>query len=196
MRRFASVALAASIALATLPTTAIAEPSAPEPAPEEADSTPGTALPAKYQATLAKQPNVEWSLSAELGFLAVVSHIVQFGEDGSRFNYRSEGGQDVLFPFFRLSTDLKFKGRHAVIFLYQPLKLAGETVLNQDAVFDDVLFPAGTPLNSVYGFPFWRLSYAYDFLRRAGDEVSIGFGLQLRDATITFTLGVEFRATP
>ena len=187
MHRLKPAFLAISMSFATLPSTAIAEPSARAPSPEEADSSPGTALPAKYQATLAKPPNVEWSLTAELGFLSVVSHIVQFGQDGSRFNYRSEGGQDVLFPFFRLSTDLKFKGRHAIIFLYQPLKLVGETVLNADTVFDDVLFPAGTPLDSVYGFPFWRLSYAYDFLRRAGDEVSIGFGLQLRDATITFT---------
>ena len=187
MHRLKPAFLAISMSLATSPSTAIAEPSAIAPSPEVADSSPGTALPAKYQATLAKPPNVEWSLTAELGFLSVVSHIVQFGQDGSRFNYRSEGGQDVLFPFFRLSTDLKFNGRHAIIFLYQPLKLVGETVLNADTVFDDVLFPAGTPLDSVYGFPFWRLSYAYDFLRRAGDEVSIGFGLQLRDATITFT---------
>jgi hypothetical protein len=187
MHRLIPFVLATSVSLVTLPSAAIADPSVPGPAAEETDSAAETRLPAKYQATLAKPPNVEWSLTAELGFLAVVSHIVQLGEDGSRFNYRSEGGQDVLFPFFRLSTDLKFKGRHALIFLYQPLKLVGETVLAEDTVFDDVLFPSGTPLDSVYGFPFWRLSYAYDFLRRPGDEVSIGFGLQLRDATITFT---------
>ena len=187
MLRRSPFVLAVSMSFATLPSTAIAEQSVQVALADEKDPTPDTALPAKYQATLAKPPNVEWSLTAELGFLAVVSHIVQFGQEGSRFNYRSEGGQDVLFPFFRLSTDLKFKGRHAIIFLYQPLKLVGETVLSEDTVFDGVLFPAGTPSIRVYGFPFWRLSYAYDFLRRAGDEVSIGFGLQLRDATITFT---------
>jgi hypothetical protein len=144
-------------------------------------------LDQKYRATLREPPTVEWSLSAELGFLVVASHIVQLGETGSRFDYRSEGGQDVLFPFFRLSTDLKFKGRHTLTFLYQPLKLTGETVLAEDTVFDDTIFPAGTPLNSVYGFPFWRITYGYDFLRRRGDEVLLGFGLQIRNATITFT---------
>ncbi|MFA9470680.1 MAG: hypothetical protein ACERNK_08915 [Deltaproteobacteria bacterium] len=141
----------------------------------------------KYKATLEKPPNVEWFLGAELGFLAVVSHIVQLSNDGTRFDYRDEGGQDVLFPFFRLSTDLKFKGRHTIVFLYQPLKLTGETVLSQDTTFDGIVFPAGTPLNSTYGFPFWRISYLYDFLRRPGDEVSIGVSLQIRNATITFT---------
>jgi hypothetical protein len=141
----------------------------------------------KYKATLKTPPVVEWRLSAELGFLAVVSHIIQLSNDGSRFDYRNNGGQDVLFPFFRLSTDLKFKGRHAIVFLYQPLKLTGETVLSEEVVFDGVVFPAGTPLNSTYGFPFWRISYLYDFLRRPGDEVALGASLQIRDATIVFT---------
>jgi hypothetical protein len=152
----------------------------------QGDDTPSSLAP-KYQATLEAPPNVEWSLWGELGFLAAASHIVQLSEDGTRFNYKTEGGQDVLFPFFRLSTDLKFKGRHTVVFLYQPLKLTGETVLAQDTVFDGIVFPAGTSLNSTYGFPFWRISYLYDFLRRRGDEASLGFSLQLRDATITFT---------
>ena len=151
--------------------------------PEEGESQ----IALKYKATLEKPPNVEWFLGAELGFLAVVSHIVQLSNDGTRFDYRDEGGQDVLFPFFRLSTDLKFKGRHTIVFLYQPLKLTGETVLSQDTTFDGILFPAETPLNSTYGFPFWRISYLYDFLRRPGDEVSIGVSLQIRNATITFT---------
>jgi len=141
----------------------------------------------KYKATLETPPVVEWRLSAELGFLAVASHIIQLSNDGSRFDYRNNGGQDVLFPFFRLSPDLKFKGRHAIVFLYQPLKLTGETVLSEEVVFDGVVFPAGTPLNSTYGFPFWRISYLYDFLRRPGDEVALGASLQIRDATIVFT---------
>ena len=151
------------------------------PNPEESH------IPSKYKATLEEPSAVEWSLGAELGFLVVASHIVQLSSDGSRFDYRRDGGQDVLFPFFRLSTDLKFKGRHTIVFLYQPLKLTGETVLTEDTVFDGITFSAGTPLNSTYGFPFWRISYLYDFLRRRGDEVALGFSLQIRNATITFT---------
>ena len=141
----------------------------------------------KYKATLEEPSAVEWSLSAELGLLVVASHIVQLSNEGSRFDYRRDGGQDVLFPFFRLSTDLKFKGRHTIVFLYQPLKLTGETVLREDTVFDGTVVPEGTALNSTYGFPFWRISYLYDFLRRRGDEASLGFSLQIRNATITFT---------
>lgn len=168
-----------SVALADSPDPRVA-PGSPY-APTESHIAP------KYEATLRTPPVVEWSVSAELGFLVVASHIVQLSKDGSRFDYRAQGGQDVLSPFFRLSTDLKLKGRHVLTFLYQPLRLTGETVLSEDTVFDGVTFPAGTPLDSVYGFPFWRVSYAYDFLRRRGDEVALGFGLQIRNATITFT---------
>jgi hypothetical protein len=167
-----------------VPSAAAAQETTAEPLPTVSLE---TEIDAKYRATLEQPPVVEWSLGVELGFLIVASHIVQFSESGTRFDYREEGGQDVLFPFFRLSTDLKFNGRHILVFLYQPLKLTGETVLSEDVVFDGVRFPAETPLNSVYGFPFWRISYAYDFLRRKGDEVSLGFGLQIRNATITFT---------
>ena len=185
-RCFSSWFAVASLAIG-MAAPALAQDAASEPVPGNVPSAPVSNLPSKYKETLKDPSNVAWSLGAELGFLAVVSHIVQFGNDGTRFDYRSDGGQDVLFPFFRLSTDLKFKGRHIIVFLYQPLKLTGETVLNEDAVFDGIVFPAGTPLNSTYGFPFWRISYLYDFLRRPGDEVSIGASLQIRNATITFT---------
>lgn len=166
---------------------ASAQSLAPPEATESPYRPPPTQIASRYRATLDKPPKVAWFLSGEIGFLAVASHIVQLSKDGTRFDYRAEGGQDVLFPFFRISTDVQINGRHTLVFLYQPLKLTGETVLGEDVVFDGVLFPAGTPLNTTYGFPFWRVGYLYDFLRRPGDEVSLGLGLQIRNATITFT---------
>lgn len=185
MRFKTSIVIALVCALCSA--QALAEDEAGADVPDDWPTPGSSNIAPKYKATLEKPANVEWSLGAELGFLIVASHIIQLSNDGTRFDYRSEGGQDVLFPFFRLSTDLKFKGRHTVVFLYQPLKLTGETVLTEDTTFDGIVFPEGTPLNSTYGFPFWRISYLYDFLRRRGDEVSIGFSLQIRDATITFT---------
>lgn len=176
-----------AVVLVSLQSAALADAPDARRAPSTGYTPPQSRIAPKYKATLETPPVVEWSVSAELGMLVVASHIVQLSKDGTRFDYRAEGGQDVLFAFFRLSTDLKLKGRHILTFLYQPLRLTGETVLSEETVFDGVTFPAGTPLDSVYGFPFWRVSYAYDFLRRRGDEVALGFGLQIRNATISFT---------
>jgi len=53
-------------------------------------------------------------------------------------------------------------------------------------VVDEALFVAGTPLKIKYGFPFYRLSYLYDFFDDDRRELSIGVSIQIRNATINF----------
>lgn len=122
----------------------------------------------------------------ELGFIDVLSHKIQFGSDGSKFDYVEDGGQDVLFPFARISAELKVKEKHSVIFLIQPLDIKTEVLLDQDIVVDELTFPENTPLELRYGFPFYRISYLYDFLDKSEDELAIGASFQLRNATINF----------
>ena len=123
---------------------------------------------------------------AELGFLDVLSHKIQFGNDGSYIDYVEEGGQDVLFGFARASVDAFF-GRHAVTFLYQPLSLETDVALSRDLVIDDLTFPAGTNATFKYGFPFYRVSYMYDVVASEEIWIELGASLQLRNATIVFT---------
>jgi hypothetical protein len=122
----------------------------------------------------------------ELGFLDPLFHKVQFGSDGTYFDYIEEGGQDVLFQFARLSAEVAFGDNHRAIFLYQPLKLESEVLLQRDIVVDEQQFAAGTPMKLTYGFPFYRASYLYDFWEESDRELAIGASLQLRNATINF----------
>ncbi len=123
---------------------------------------------------------------AEAGFLAVLDHRIQFGQDGTYFDYVSQGGQDNLFFVGRLSVELGLYRHHQIIFLYQPLNLETSNVLAEDIRVDGLDYPAGTPINFTYGFPFYRLSYLYDFFGRRDLEVAIGVSLQIRNATINF----------
>lgn len=77
---------------------------------------------------------------AELGFLGVMGHKVQFGQNTTYFDYRRTGGQDVLFPVSRLSLELDLGPRNTLIFLYQPLQLETQVVLRDDIQVDDLLF--------------------------------------------------------
>ena len=122
----------------------------------------------------------------ELGFLDPLFHKVQFGSNGTYFDYVDEGGQDVLFSFARLSAEISFGDHHRAIFLYQPLKLETDVLLERDIVIDDQQFAAGTPVELTYGFPFYRASYLYDFWEESDRELAIGASLQLRNATINF----------
>ncbi len=72
-------------------------------------------------------------------------------------------------------------------FLYQPLDLRTSVVLEDDELLDELRFPAGTPVDLRYGFTYWRATYLYDLAGGPDHELALGAGLQLRNATITFT---------
>ncbi|MBA2662577.1 MAG: hypothetical protein H0U74_09805 [Bradymonadaceae bacterium] len=145
------------------------------------------------------EPEAPWfrlRTVVELGFTAPLSHRIQFGRDGTYFDYVDDGGQDNLFGFARASAEAKFINRHVVIFLIQPLDLQSRVLLREDLVVDELTFPAGTAVDLRYGFPFYRVSYMYDFVRSPRTELAAGASLQLRNATITFASadGELFRA--
>ena len=93
---------------------------------------------------------------AETGFIAVLAHKIQLGEDGTYFNYVRDGGQDVLFPASRLSLEVDDKKRNTFIFLYQPLRIETESVLRDDLIANGILFPGSSGIKSLYNFPFYR----------------------------------------
>ncbi|AEV33484.1 hypothetical protein Oweho_2514 [Owenweeksia hongkongensis DSM 17368] len=133
---------------------------------------------------------------AELGFLSVIDHKVQFSNSGTYFDYRDQGGQDVLFPVSRYSLELEFNKKNTFYLLYQPLRLESQVLLQEDLIVDDMVFPANTGVNLLYSFPFYRLSYTRELLSDNDKwAFAIGASLQIRNATISFesTDGSRFR---
>jgi hypothetical protein len=127
------------------------------------------------------------SLSAEVGFIALLQNDIQSGRDGTRFSFVSEGGQNTLQPFFRFSFDTVLAKKHQLTALYQPLDLVTEQVLRNDLVVNGQLFPAGTAMDFRYGFSFWRASYSYNFFGNTpGRELAVGLSMQIRNANIIF----------
>ena len=133
---------------------------------------------------------------AEMGFLGVLDHKVQFSNSGTYFDYDDQGGQDVLFPVQRFSMELDYNNRNTIVFLYQPLRLESQVLLENDLIVDELTFPAGTSVNLLYNFPFYRLSYLR-WLKTKSDRFDLGIGgsLQVRNATISFESsdGTRFR---
>jgi hypothetical protein len=131
---------------------------------------------------------IEIKAVAELGTLAPITHTIQFDKTGTVFDYVNEGGQDNLFLFSRISLEMAIDRKHTVILLYQPLTIETSVLLQNDLSLDKELFPAGTPMNLLYGFDFYRVSYLYDFWYKYPDrQIAIGGSLQLRNATLNFT---------
>ena len=128
----------------------------------------------------------EVRLAPEIGFLGVLKHTIQFGQQGTKFDYVADGGQDILFPYRRMSAELHLKPRHTIVLLYQPIDVRTETYLLAPLVLDTDTFPAGTAMNLRYGFDFYRVSYQYDFWPEPDRELAVGLSMQVRDASISF----------
>ena len=148
-------------------------------------------------ASISEDTHIQVRGIAELGYLAVLDHKVQFSNAGTYINYVEEGGQDVLFPVSRLSLELEFNQKHIITLLYQPLRLESTALLKRDLLIDELLFPAGTSVDFLYNFPFYRLSYMKELLpNNERFNFAWGASLQIRNATISFesTDGSLFRS--
>jgi hypothetical protein len=129
---------------------------------------------------------VEFRAGTEIGFFGVLAHTIQFGVNGTKFDYVEEGRQNILFPFERLTAELHLKPRHTLVFLYQPLDVRTAATLESPLIVDTDTFPAGTPMNLRYGFDFYRLSWLYDLWPAPDRELAFGLSGQIRDASIAF----------
>ncbi len=150
-----------------------------------------SALPAGAQSP---GPAVQLIPHFETGAVKVLFHEYRAGTtaDGDTlFDYVKQGGQEILFPYQRLSVDVALGPNNLVTLLYQPLTLTTKTVAgknNTGAVqVDGVAFASDTPLDLVYGFDFWRSSWLYDFVADNRTILGAGLSLQLRNASISFT---------
>jgi len=126
--------------------------------------------------------------SLEVGFFGFFSHKIQFSKSGTYFNYVRDGGQDVWFPFRRLSGDVLLGSRHRLVFLIQPIDIRTEVLVPAGGLdVDEASFQENTPIELRYGFDFYRFSYLYDFFKDPKNELAVGASLQIRDAVITFS---------
>ena len=126
------------------------------------------------------------SLNYELGASKVFLNTLQIGDASTNFDFVTQGGQEILFPFQRFSAALSLARRHNIVFLYQPLAIETKVSLREDVTIDNVTFPQGDDLLIKYGFPFWRLSYVFDFVDTDRLQLGAGLSLQLRNASIVF----------
>ncbi len=137
----------------------------------------------------AQDVGLSMRLEAEAGAIKVFHHTYRSGaavDGNTNFDFVAMGGQEILYPFQRLSAELGIGERHRVRLLYQPLELTTQTVAREAFTIDEVTFAAGTPVDIVYSFPFYRATYLYDLLP-GPVYLGVGGALQLRNASIRFT---------
>lgn len=136
-----------------------------------------------------KDAPVQFFAEYESGFISILSHTIQIGSNGTLFNYVTQGGQDILFPFERVNVGAVINDRHRISLLYQPFEINTVVPFEENVTVDGKEFVAsseGLPMELKYGFPFWRISYSYDLMEQKDLTIGIGFALQIRNASIIF----------
>ncbi|MBI9109141.1 MAG: hypothetical protein JEZ04_20520 [Spirochaetales bacterium] len=131
---------------------------------------------------------VKFFLESELGTLGIQYHTIRIGTSGTAtdFDFVNQGGQEILYRFERYNAGLVIADQHRISFLYQPLEIVTEVTFKDNVVIDGVTFATGTPMEVSYGFPFYRITYGYDFFKEENIDLGLGAALQLRNASIVF----------
>jgi hypothetical protein len=80
----------------------------------------------------------------ETGFVKVLSHTFQSGDTGTNFNFVTQGGQEILFPFQRVTLGANLGDRHLISALYQPLTIETEVTFRDAVTIDGVTFADAT----------------------------------------------------
>jgi hypothetical protein len=145
-------------------------------------------LPAEGTWINSEDSPIQFFFETERGIISILSHTYQVGADeGEDFNFRTQGGQEILYPFERYAIGAELFDAHRVVFTYQPLQLVTNVTFREEVTIDGIRFPKNTPMELSYGFPFYRLTYTYDLLKDDPDRVlGVGGALQLRNASIKF----------
>jgi hypothetical protein len=154
------------------------------PTAQTAQTVPTARTSEQAETSLRSLP-IALTLVAESGFLGVIDHRIAFSDDDSSFRYHEDGGQDVLFPFLRISAEVEVSRRHTAIFLYQPLALETRVKLPDGLEIDGESF-SGESVRLLYSFPFYRLSYLYRVAHEPAWSIDLGASLQIRNATTEF----------
>ena len=128
--------------------------------------------------------NAQIEIDLESGLLFSGYNDVRIpGDEGTLFSLKDDL-QDQTEIFYRLRASYIIKSRHTISLLYAPLETESEGSVPNDILFEGVLFPANTELNSVYKFNSYRLTYRYRIVNRSKITFGLGLTAKVRDAKV------------
>ena len=106
------------------------------------------------------------------------------GDTGTEFSLSKDLEADSGF-FYRLRLGFQIGSRHTISVLYAPLSLNASGQVNKPIVFFEETFAANLPLEAVYRFNSYRLTYRFDFVKKDHLKLGIGLTAKIRDAAIS-----------
>ena len=107
---------------------------------------------------------------------------------GTQFSLTEDLTADAIF-YYRIRFSLGLGRWHTLSILYAPLTINANGQIGEDVFFKDQTFTANTPLEGLYKFNSYRLTYRYELIRRPRLALGIGLTAKIRDAEVKLTGG-------
>lgn len=102
---------------------------------------------------------------------------------GTQFSLTEDLTADAIL-YYRIRFSLGLGRRHTLSILYAPLTLNANGQIGEDVFFEDQTFTANTPLEGLFKFNSYRLTYRYELIKRPRLALGIGLTAKIRDAEI------------
>ena len=139
--------------------------------------------------TAVETANADWSINIESGLAYSGYNDVRIpGNTGTDISL-SEDLKAESTEFVRLRLAIDLGDRHQLSFLVAPLRFESSGTVDRDVDFNGVRFDADIPLNSLYRFDSYRVTYHYTWLRNERFRAGLGFTGKVRDASISIDNG-------
>ena len=108
------------------------------------------------------------------------------GDTGTKFSLSKDLEPEVT-PFLRARLDYTFNSRHTLSLLYAPLSIKYKGIIGKDVNFAGGFFPANEPVDALFRFNSYRLTYRYRVYHSEKMDFGLGFTGKIRDAEIRLT---------
>lgn len=128
--------------------------------------------------------DVDYSVSIETGLYWFGRNDVRIPNDGgTTFDMLGLISTNAA-PYMRMSGSATVAGRHTFRVLYAPLQKIGTGMFDEPVFFEDTTFEPDTPVEGLYRFNTYRLTYRFTLLDNENWNLGAGLAGLIRDAEV------------
>ncbi len=128
--------------------------------------------------------NAQPFVNFESGALFTTINDIRNGNNGTLLSLKNDF-QTPVCPFLRLRAGFLFDRKNHLSVLYAPLKIVVTGTIEKDILFDGNFFKANIPIEAVYKFNSYRLTYNRRIISKENFTFGLGLSAKIRDAGIS-----------
>ena len=128
--------------------------------------------------------NAQPFVNLESGALFTDINNIRNGNTGTLFSLKNDF-QTPVSPFLRLRVGYLINGKNHFSVLYAPLKIIVTSTIEKDILFEGEYFKANIPIEAVYKFNSYRLTYNRRIISKDNFKFGLGLSAKIRDAGVS-----------